>query len=499
MIRSLAALLALALAAPAAAQEADVIRIVSPNKVTTLDPIRSAAAGNIEAFGQLYARLLRKSPEGELLPGLAERWDVGEDGLTYVFELRDAKFSDGSAITAEDVAFSLNRVATDEESAYPAAYAAIEEVVATDEDTVELRLEHPSAPMLSYMEIFNAGIVSKDDVEERGAEAAFAADPVTSGPYMVEDWRPNDRLILTANPHYWREGFPRTPRVELIEVDDANARAAMVRAGEAEAARGVNWAQVEELRAAEGVDVPLEPSTTIYVVLLNHGRPPFDDARARRAAAMALDRGAIADAVTLGMAPKADSTLPSALDFHADDLAGPAYDPEAARALLAKAGLEGTEVVVMSSPGTEQIATLLQAQWSAAGFRPRVERVDSGLWWSRLPNGDYDATPSWWYNETEDPDLAVRWALCGDCGNRSFYTNYDDPRVNELTEAALRELDEAKRAEMYREIQEISLRDVSQIPLYYPPHPNAYSTQVTGLTLTPSLQWTLEEAEVSGD
>ena len=487
-------LASVALAGAAAAQEAGTLTIASGNKVDTLDPIRSAAAGNIEAFGQLYARLLRKSPEGELEPGLAESWEASEDGLTYTFELRDARFSDGTPITAEDVAFSLNRVAKDEASTYPAAYSTVDEVVAVDEDTVELRLAKPSAPILSYMEIFNAGIVSKDDVEARGEEA-FAGDPVASGPYRVEEWWPNDRLILAANPEYWREGHPRIERVELVEVDEPSTRAAMALAGEIDVARGVDWAQVAELQATEGISVPLEPSTTIYAVLLNHDRPPFDDERARRAAAMALDRAAITDAVTLGHATVAGSTLPAALEFHAD--AGPpAYDPEAARALLEEAGLVGAEAVVMVTPGTEQLATLIQAQWSAIGLRPRIEQVDRGLFWERLPEGEYDATPSWWYNETEDPDLAVRWALCGTCGNRSFYTNYENAEVDALTDAALSELDPGKRAEMYREIQEISTREVSQIPLYDAPFANAYSDRVRGLVLTPSLQWTLEDAEL---
>lgn len=206
----LAVLSGAALWAGAAHAQDNTLRIASANRVDTLDPIRSAAAGNIEAFGQLYARLLRRTSEGELQPGLAESWQGSEDGLTYTFELRDAKFSDGTPITAEDVAFSFNRVAKDEASTYPAAYATVDEVVAVDEDTVELRLSKPSAPILAYMEIFNAGVVSKDDVEERGEEAAFAGDPVASGPYMVEEWLPNDRLILTKNPNYWREGHRRS-------------------------------------------------------------------------------------------------------------------------------------------------------------------------------------------------------------------------------------------------------------------------------------------------
>lgn len=153
---------------------------------------------------------------------------------------------------------------------------------------------------------------------------------------------------------------------------------------------------------------------------------------------------------------------------------------------------------MMVTVGDEQLATLIQAQWSAIGLRPRIEQVDRGLFWERLPEGDYDATPTWWYNETEDPDLAVRWALCGACGNRSFYTNYNNPRINELTETALSELDEEKRGEMYREIQEISTNEVSQIPLYNAPFANAYSDRVQGLLLTPSLQWTLEDAELVG-
>lgn len=492
---AVAALLAAAVAQPAAAQ--DTIRIASPYKVTTLDPIRSAAAGNIEAFGQLYARLLRRDEEGKLAPGLAESWTVSDDGLTYTFDLRDAKFSDGTKIEADDVVFSLTRVARDEQSAYPAAYAAIEEITSPNPDTVQLRLKHPSAPMLAYMEIFNAGIVSKDDVEARG-DGAFSAEPVTSGPYMVENWKPNDRLTLKANPNYWREGYPKTPRADLVEVADANARTSMILAGEVDAVRAVPWAQIAEVDGSDVADVPLDPSTTIFVGLLNHGRPPFDDVRVRQAAAMALDREAMAEAVTLGHAPVANSTLPSALTYYAKDLQGPVYDPARARQLLDEAGAAGKEIVVTVVPGNEQLATLLEAQWTAVGFKVKVERVDSGLWWDRLVSGDYDATPNWWYNETEDPDLAVRWALCGTCGNRSYYTDYDNPKVDELTETALRELDPQKRGELYREIQAISLEDVSQIPLYYPPHANAYAKRIKGLMLSPALQWTLEDAEIVG-
>ncbi len=475
----------------------DTIRIASPNKVTVLDPILSAAAGNIEAYGQLYTRLLRKDADGKLQAGLAESWEVSEDGLTYTFELREAKFSDGTEITAEDAAFSLNRVSKDEKSAYPAGFAPVKEFTALDEDTLQLTLEHASAPMLSNLEIFNAGIVSKDDVQERGDEA-FATNPVTSGPYMIKEWKPNDRLSMVANPHYWREGLPKIKNVEFIEVSDDNARATMAMAGEIDVDRHVPWAQVEEVNNTDGVSVTLEPSTVLYLVMPNHTKAPFDNLNVRKAAALALDREAMTKAVTLGMAKVANSTLSNALNYYDPDIQMPAHDPAAARKLLEDEGLLGTEITLMITPTAEQIATLLKAQWDAVGFKTTVERVDAGLWWSKLAEGDYQVTTSWYYNETEDPDLAVRWALCDTCGSKSYYTNYHNEELNKLTDEALRERDDAKRAEMYSKIQQISVDDLAQIPLYYAPFSNAYSDRVKGLSLTPSLQWTLEDAELTG-
>lgn len=492
---------ALALSAPwtvsgAAAQE-PAIRIGSPYRTTTLDPMRSAAAGNIETFGQLYARLLRRNAQGGLEPGLAESWEVSPDGKTITLQLRDAKFSDGSPITAEDVVFSLLRVRDDKESAYPAPLQQLADARAEGDRTVVLTLKHPSAPFLGNLEVFNAGIVSKRDVEARGAEA-FASKPVVSGPYRVREWRPNDRLVLEANPNYWREGYPKNAGAELVEVADQNTRVSMMLSGELDAAREIPWSQIADMQGREGISIPLEPSTVIYMTLLNHKKPPFDNVKLRQAAAHAVDVNAVTQAMTFGHAKPANTTLPSAIDFHAADHPGIAYDPERAKSLLAEGGYNGEELTILiaDNPDNEKLAVLLQAQWNAVGLKSRIDKVDGGAWWERVPAGDYNAAPTWWYNETPDPDLAVRWALCGACGTESFYTFYNNPKVNELTEQGAAEADPAKRAAIYRQIQEITTEEVSQIPLYYPPFTNAYSSRVEGLGMSPALQWSLEEAVV---
>ncbi|MCV9999735.1 ABC transporter substrate-binding protein [Pararhizobium sp. YC-54] len=488
------------LTAPAAASAENLIRVGSPYPTSTLDPMRSSSAGNIEVFGQLYSRLLRRGADGALEPGLAESWGVSADGTVVTLKLRDAKFSDGSPITGADVVFSLLRVRDDKESAYSAPLQQLKDARAEGDKTVVLTLKHPFAPFLGNLEVFNAGIVSKADVEKRGKDA-FTKEPVTSGPYIVSEWRPNDRLILKPNANYWRTGFPKNDGAELIEIADANTRVSMMLSGELDATRDVPWSRVSEVQSREGLTLPLEPSTVIYMTLLNETKPPFDDIKVRQAAAYALDVPAITKAMTLGHAKPATTTLPGALDYHASDYPGIPYDPAKAKAMLAESSYKGEELVLLANAtgDNDKLSVLIQAQWAAVGIKSRVEKLDRGAWWERIAAGDYHAAPSWWYNETLDPDLAVRWALCGSCGTKSFYTGYNNKKVDELTETAAGELDPSKRAELYRQIQQITTEEVSQIPLYYAPYANAYSERVKGLGMNPMLQWSLEETVFTGE
>ena len=112
----------------------------------------------------------------------------------------------------------------------------------------------------------------------------------------------------------------------------------------------------------------------------------------------------------------------------------------------------------------EKMVVLMQVQWNEIGLNSRIEKVDGGTWWSRVPEGDYDAAPTGYYYETIDPDLALRWALCGAGGSDSFHTKHSSGEINRLAEEGAAELDPAKRAEVYKEVQQ--LHEVSQIPLY---------------------------------
>jgi peptide/nickel transport system substrate-binding protein len=477
----------------------DIIRIASPYKVLRLDPVRSAAAGTIELYGQLYSRVLRLDDAGELAPGLASSWEVSDGGKTITLKLRSAKFSDGSPLTADDVVFSLLRIRDHKESAYPAPMQQLESATAQGADTVVLKLKSAFAPFIGNLEIWNMGIVSKQDVESRGEEKAFAKNPLASGPYKVKNWLPGDRMILEPNPYYWRKGYPKNSGAELLYVADENTRISMLLAGEVDAVRGVPWSQVASMKKRSDISVPLEPSTMIFMSLLNHKGDVFSDVRVRQAASYALNKEAIAKAITFGNAKVANTTIPGSLLFHHKDYPGLKYNPEKAKKLLKEANAVGKEVVIVitaTDSDGQKMAEIMQAQWGAIGLKAKIEKVDGGTFWKRIPGGEYDAAPTWWFNETLDPDLAIRWAICGACGSKAFYTFYDNPKITELTEAGARELDTDKRRAIYHQIQEISTNEVSQIPFFYPPFPNAYGARISGLILTPALQWTLEETTV---
>jgi peptide/nickel transport system substrate-binding protein len=472
------------------------LRLATPYPVSTLDPIKSVAAGDIEVLGQLYSRLLRRTPDGEeVLPGLAESWESSEDRITWTFSLREASFSDGSPITADDVVFSFVRLRDDKESAYGGAFQVIADVKALDERTVRFRLKHTAAPFLGSTEQFNAGIVPRRVVERMGDK--FARRPVTSGAWRVVEWRPNDRLILEANPNYWREGLPYLDGVEVIEVARDPTRASMLEAGEADVAREMPWAKIVEYQRRKDMIVPLDPSSVIYIVLLNHTDPLLKDVAVRRALAMAIDRAGITEAVTFGNAEPANSLLPNTVTFYAEDVSPPEYNPEEARQLLADAGAEGETFKLLTTDPDDQATQLVQDQLKNVGLNAVIEQTDTGGWWDSVTNANYQASVTWWYNEVPDPDPAVRWALCGECGNSSYYTFYDNARINKLTEQALRETGPEQRQALYHEIQEIALQDLAQIPLWYQPYPNVYRSWVHDLKMNPAIQWNLDEAWVS--
>jgi peptide/nickel transport system substrate-binding protein len=486
---SLASLPGLAFSARAGGSK--ILRMAYGSDVLTLDPIKTVYAPDIMVQGLMFARLLQANADrSKVGPGLAEKWDISDDGLIYTFYLRDAKFADGSPITAEDVAFSYTRMRFQKDSAYAAPFQPLKEAKAKDAKTVVMTLDRKFTPFLTLTEIWNTGIVPKAAVEKMGDDA-YAKAPVCSGPFKFVEWKPGDRVTLAKNEHYYREGLPHLDGIEFRYVPDDNTRISMLQAGEIDVCISYPASRQAELKSA-GFRADADISSVTYDMLINHSKAPFDNLKFRQAVHHGIDRQTINDAVTLGTGRPATSIYSPELEYFNKSLPLVKRDVAKAKALLKESGVADPSFELLVYAGIaddEKTAVLIQAQLAEVGITVNVSKVDATSAWTRLTDGDYQAELNWWYNETRDPDNALRWCAWGAGDNKSYYTRYNNEEVNKLIDEAAGETDEAKRGALYAKIQEICVDEVAQVAMYHPNWLNGYSPKVKDLILNIGLQF----------
>jgi peptide/nickel transport system substrate-binding protein len=477
------------------AQAAGVLTIGRREDSTTFDPIKTAQNIDNWVFSNVYDVLVRVDKTGtKLEPGLAESWTTSDDGLTYTLKIRDARFSDGTPLTAEDAVFSLLRIRDDEGSLWSDSYKVIDTAVATDPRTLTIKLKNPSAPFLSTLALPNASVISKAGMESLGADA-YAEKPIASGAFTVEEWRRGDRIILKKNPNFWQADRVKLDGVEWISVPDDNTRMLNVEAGELDAAIFVPFSRVEELKKDPNLNVLTDPSTREDHLLINHAHGDLGKREVRQALDMAIDKKAIVDAVTFGQGTIANSYIPTGALFHyADNLQRP-YDPEKAKQMLADAGVSNLTLTYLLRAGDEvdeQTAVLIQQQLAKAGITANLQKVDPSQEWDMTVNGDYDISVNYWTNDILDPDQKTTFVL-GHDSNNNYMTNYKSDAVKDLVAKARQELDPAKRAQMYFDLQKMAKEDVNWIDLYYSPYINVARKNVENFYQNPLGRFFLED------
>jgi peptide/nickel transport system substrate-binding protein len=492
---SVATVLAMLSLGTTLAEAAGILTIGRREDSTTFDPIKSAQNVDNWVFSNVFDVLIRVDKSGtKLEPGIAESWTVSDDGLTYTFKIRDAKFSDGSPITAGDAAFSLLRIRDNKGSLWSDSYKVIDTAEAADDRTLVVKLKNPSAPFLSTLALPNVSVLSKKAVE--AGEDAFAELPTaSSGAFIVKEWRRGDRVILEKNPNFWQADRVKLDGVEWISVPDDNTRMLNVQAGELDTAIFVPFSRVEELKKDPNLQVHVETSTREDHLLINHEHGALGKKEVRQALDMAIDKQALVDTVTFGLGTVANSYVPKgALYYYADNLQRP-YDPEKAKAMLAEAGasdLALNYVVRAGDEVVEQTAVLLQQQLAKAGVTVNINKVDPSQEWDMLVAGDYDVGVNYWTNDILDPDQKTTFVV-GHDSNMNYMTRYKNDKVKDLVAAARLELDPAKREQMYIDIQKMAKDDVHWIDLYYSPYINVSRKNIANFYQNPLGRFFLED------
>ena len=462
---------------------------------TTFDPIATAQNVDFWVYMNIYDVLIRVDRSGtELEPGLAESWTISDDGLVYTLTLRDANFSDGSPITSADAVFSLTRLRDDEKSLWSDPFQVVESFTAPDEKTLVITLKNPSVPFLSFLALPPTSIISKAGMESMGEEA-YSEKPIASGAFVVSDWARGERVTLAKNPEFWQADRVQLDGVEWISIPDDNTRMLQIQAGEIDAVLFVPFSRVAQLEADPNINMLLEPSTREDHLLINHESGELSKKEVRQALDMAIDKQAIIEAVTFGIAEEANSYIPKgALYYYPDNIRRP-YDPEGAKSMLEEAGANDLELDFLVSAGDEvqeQIAVLVQQQLAQAGVGVNINKIDPSQGWDTLVAGDYDLSVNYWTNDIIDPDQKTTFVLGHDT-NMNYMTRYKNPVVKQLVVDARLETDSAKREGMYIELQKIAKDDVNWIDLYYSPYLNATKTNIEGFYQNPLGRFFLED------
>jgi len=464
--------MAASLGAPALAQTPPGVLVVGQiAEPKSLDPAAVTAVNDFRILVNLYEGLLQYAPGTlEVAPGLAESWDVSEDGTVYTFRLRDGvMFHDGTPFNAEAVKFNFDRMLNEDHpyhntGPFPLAFffSAVQETTVVDDLTVQFTLNEPYAPFLSNLAYPTGLMVSPAAVEANGED--FGRNPAGTGPFKFAEWRSNEAVVIEKNPDYWGEPAG-TDAVVFRPITDANTRVAEMLAGGIDMMVEVPPTALSEFRG-ESFTVVEQAGPHVWFLILNAKEGPFADKRVRQAANYAINKEAIVNDVLEGTAEVAAGPTPPAFAWAYNEALEPyPYDPDRARELLAEAGAEGAALTFYVTEGGSgmldpiPMGTAIQADLKAVGLDVTIETYEWNTFLGEVNpglEGKADMAEMAWM--TNDPDtlpfLALRTEAWPDAGgfNSGYYSN---PEVDALLEEARVATDQDRRAELYKEMQAI--------------------------------------------
>lgn len=424
-----------------------------------LDPHMTTAASTFQISNNIYDTLVKVSPDGEFIPGLAKEWAISEDGLTITFTLEEeVVFHDGSTFEAADVLYSFERLQSDS-SARSADYASLTEFSAADDYTVEFSTEALDVNLLAKFAYPWAAIVPEDAGEE------LRNEPVGTGAYRLENWVPQQALSLTNNADYWGEEA-NIETVNFLSMPDTTSQITSMLAGDLDVI-GITGDLVGQFEGQDSFDITETPSNSLQLMAFNTDHEALSDIRVRQALTMAVDKDALIETVWYGYGDKIGSHYPPILRGYEDHSNALAYDPDAALVLLEEAGYpngEGIELdmyLPSAYPAYVSAGQVIADYLTNLGVTVNIQNVEWAVWLSDVYTGrNYDLTVTGHTGRLDPYTLLARY----NSESPENYMNYSNDRVNELLDSVQVELDEAARDDIYGEIQDI-LAD--EVPGFY--------------------------------
>ena len=483
--------LALCLAGCGPAQpRADLVFIQSAEP-ETIDPTIVSDQVSMRISSALFEGLCRVNAAGKPEPGMAERWDVSEDRKTYVFHLREGiHWTNGDPVTAQDFVASWTRALKPETGS---DYTSLLHVIrggkaftegqtsdpatlgfrAIDARTVEVVLENPTPYFIALAAFQTLAPVPMKTLEQHGTSWIKPANIVSNGPYILEDWRIDDRIRLKKNPDYWDAANVQMATVEVKPVQDANTALNFFHTGQCDLMMDKGMmppSLAQELKKQPWFHTG--PFLGTWFIRINTTKPPFTDPRVRQAFALAVDKRRIVENITqLGETPAWGITPPGAGQDYQPPV-GLDYNVTKARELMAEAGFKDgkgfplVEYLYIPLPIERNIAVELQAMWQQAlGVTVELKKQEQKIWLSSMRTLDYHMCRSSWVGDYNDPSTFLEMFFAESGNNR---TGWKSPAYDALMADAAREPDAEKRNAIFSAAEKMLISDEAVVlPVYY--------------------------------
>lgn len=511
----------------------------------TLDPALNSAIDGANTIITIFEPLLLVNENNEVVGGQAESWEVSEDGLTWTFTMRDGlKWSDGSDLTAKDFEYSFKRLA-DPNTAAPygqtvvgmiAGYAeatgnpdadgnqttepnpdALGVEASEDGKTLTIHLSYPCSYFDKIAAFAAMSPVQQATVETNGDSWCTQPDTfICNGPYMISEWTPSERIVLTKNPNYvggWDTSRIVSDTITLLLIEDEAAAYAAYNSGEAQLVKSVPSDEIPSLTKAEdGGDFYVDSNLGTYYLSVNCEREPFTDPLVRKALSLAIDREYVSEVVMQGTySPAHGISCPGITDADGSQFADNAnggtpyissdYEAnlEEAKSLLAEAGYpdgEGFPAITYSTNDQGYhmpLAEYLQTAWSELGIDVTIETVEWASFTPQRRAGDYDVCRNGWVMDYDDPSNMLELFQTGNGNNDGKYSNPEFDAAIEASKVA----DKATHFEQLHKAEDILMEDMGCIPVAYYNDFWLQSSSLQGTWHSPYGYWYLQYGYVA--
>jgi ABC-type transport system substrate-binding protein len=418
-------------------------------------------------WNNTHNALVTLGPNYEIVPDLAKSWEIIDKGKEYVFHLHEnVKFHDGTACDAEAVKWNFDDMLSRGLKAWVGVYfTQMESTQVLDRYTFKVIMKEPAALLPVLAGYFHGiPIASPTAVQKYGNE--WNRHPVGTGAftYKLENYRPDELIVLEKNPDYFKKGLPYLDRVEIKVIKDPMAAMTAIRTGQIDILERISPQHVPIMEKARGVKVMTAPERMPLVCFMNMRKPPFNDVRVRQAiGGYGLNRKEIAETVFQNRATPTVSVLSPGVEDYLDLNETYPYDPARAKALLKEAGYDAStplefEVVTNNDAAFfADVATLLKSQMERIGVKVNLVMMDKPAWLDRITNKqDFQMT-------VED------FAALVDINQRSLaffrdakanYAGFNHPELEEMVLQWRREVDPAKRRELSHAMQRFVAKDM---------------------------------------